>query len=99
MGSKSVVGPEQRKKPALDAVAGAVAGAVSRFVVGPLDVVKIRMQVQLEPVRRGVPSKYTGVGQAIRCVLRDEGIVVRPESSALLLSVAASRFTMRCAEC
>jgi len=26
---------------------GALAGAISRFVVGPLDVVKIRVQVQL----------------------------------------------------
>lgn len=32
---------------ALDAAAGALAGAISRFVVGPLDVVKIRFQVQL----------------------------------------------------
>ena len=34
--------------PARDAVAGAFAGAAARVVVGPLDVVKIRLQVQLE---------------------------------------------------
>ena len=32
-----------------DMVAGAVAGAVARFVVAPLDVVKIRFQVGLPP--------------------------------------------------
>jgi solute carrier family 25 (mitochondrial thiamine pyrophosphate transporter), member 19 len=60
----------------LDAMAGALAGAVSRLVVGPLDVVKIRMQVQLEPVAVGAPSKYTGVWQALRQILADEGVKV-----------------------
>jgi hypothetical protein len=61
----------------LDATAGALAGAVSRLVVGPLDVVKIRMQVQLEPVAVGALSKYTGVWQALRQILAEEGIKVR----------------------
>jgi hypothetical protein len=68
---------EPNKRAGLDAIAGALAGAVSRVVVGPLDVVKIRMQVQREPVRAGTVSKYTGIGQAIRCILREEGISVR----------------------
>ena len=34
--------------PLRDAIAGAFAGAAARVVVGPLDVVKIRLQVQLE---------------------------------------------------
>ena len=66
-----------RKRAGLDATAGALAGAVSRLVVGPLDVVKIRMQVQLEPVRRGALSKYTGVGQALKRILVEEGVTVR----------------------
>jgi Mitochondrial carrier protein len=74
-----------KKQIGLDAVAGGLAGAVSRFVVGPLDVVKIRMQVQLEPVRRGGASKYTGVAQAVRCVLREEGVRVRPGPCRLLV--------------
>lgn len=78
--------PKSRKRAGLDAVAGALSGAVSRFVVGPLDVVKIRMQVQIEPVRKGGAAKYTGVQQALRCILREEGIAVR---IALVLTQAA----------
>jgi solute carrier family 25 (mitochondrial thiamine pyrophosphate transporter), member 19 len=59
------------------AAAGGLAGAVSRLVVGPLDVVKIRMQVQLEPIRQGANSKYYGVVQALSTIVREEGIQVR----------------------
>ncbi len=66
----------------LDATAGAVAGCVQRFVVAPLDVIKIRFQVQVEPVARGaatvsaLPSKYTSVLQAAITIVREEGIKV-----------------------
>lgn len=58
------------------AIAGGLAGAVSRLAVGPLDVVKIRMQVQLEPITQGVNSKYTGIVQALKTIVREEGIQV-----------------------
>ena len=35
-----------RNRAVLDAVAGAAAGCVARFVVGPLDVLKIRFQAR-----------------------------------------------------
>lgn len=35
----------RRQRVALDALAGALAGAISRVIVGPLDVIKIRFQV------------------------------------------------------
>lgn len=35
------------RRSGLDAISGAIAGMVSRFVVGPLDVIKIRFQVQV----------------------------------------------------
>ena len=36
-----------RNRAVLDAVAGATAGCVARFVVGPLDVLKIRFQASI----------------------------------------------------
>lgn len=64
----------------VSAVAGAISGAVSRFLVGPLDVMKIRFQVQLEPISvignagRGVHSKYTSLHQAFVTILKEEGM-------------------------
>eukprot|EP00850_Spirogloea_muscicola_P013582 SM000093S24393 [mRNA] locus=s93:25680:27935:- [translate_table: standard] len=73
-------------RPLVDTIAGAAAGAAARVVVSPLDVIKIRFQVQLEPTGRrllrqdrsavaaAVASKYTGVLQAAREIYREEGI-------------------------
>ena len=72
------------RRPAyVDAAAGALAGVVARFVVQPLDVLKIRFQVQVEPIRRGgaaaaAQSKYTGLRQALASIVREEGIRVLP---------------------
>lgn len=72
----------QLKRAVIDATAGAIAGGISRTVTSPLDVIKIRFQVQLEPttswalVRRNLsgPSKYTGMVQATKDIFRDEGL-------------------------
>ncbi|XP_010524706.1 PREDICTED: mitochondrial thiamine pyrophosphate carrier-like [Tarenaya hassleriana] len=74
--------PGQIKRALIDASAGAISGAISRTVTSPLDVIKIRFQVQLEPTTswalvRGnlsVASKYTGVLQASRDIFREEGL-------------------------
>ncbi|KAG2497711.1 hypothetical protein HYH03_004448 [Edaphochlamys debaryana] len=82
----------------IDASAGAIAGAIARFLTGPLDVVKIRFQVQLEPIagaqaqaqREGLRrSKYTGFGQALTTIVREEGIqgLWRGTVPGLLLTV------------
>lgn len=54
-------------------VAGVVSGVVTRCVCQPLDVLKIRFQLQVDPIkkRRG---KYHGMTQASRLILREEGV-------------------------
>ncbi|KAL5121360.1 mitochondrial thiamine pyrophosphate transporter [Pleosporales sp. CAS-2024a] len=62
------------------AVAGAVAGLVSRFVIAPLDVVKIRLQLQIhslsEPAScRGLSGPvYKGTLRTLARIGRDEGL-------------------------
>ncbi|MED6159971.1 hypothetical protein PIB30_047130 [Stylosanthes scabra] len=74
--------PSQLKRAMIDSSAGAISGAISRTVTSPLDVIKIRFQVQLEPtsswtlLRKEIsaPSKYTGMLQACKDIFREEGI-------------------------
>ncbi|PNH02737.1 putative mitochondrial thiamine pyrophosphate carrier [Tetrabaena socialis] len=68
----------------IDASAGAIAGCIARFITGPLDVIKIRFQVQLEPIMgagTGGPSKYTGFGQALTTIVREEGVQAAPSAA------------------
>ena len=62
-----------------EATAGAFAGAVSRVVISPLDVIKIRFQIQREATsssaRAAASGKYRGVAQALSCIVREEGVV------------------------
>ncbi|KAG5236122.1 hypothetical protein OIU76_010943 [Salix suchowensis] len=79
---ETAAGGGQIKRALIDATAGAIAGGISRAVTSPLDVIKIRFQVQLEPtslwalVRSNVtaPSKYTGMLQATKDIFREEGL-------------------------
>ncbi|XP_061370569.1 mitochondrial thiamine diphosphate carrier 2-like [Gastrolobium bilobum] len=74
--------PSQMKRAMIDASAGAISGGISRTVTSPLDVIKIRFQVQLEPtsswslIRKdsSTTSKYTGIIQASKDIFREEGI-------------------------
>ena len=58
-----------------NALAGGVSGIVARLVTTPLDVVKIRFQLQEEAInRRNASSKYTGITQTLRTIVQEEGI-------------------------
>ena len=72
-----------------EALAGASAGALSRFVVAPLDVLKIRFQLQREPIGRGEKGLYRSVPQAVGLLLREEGLrtLWRGNASAMALWV------------
>lgn len=60
------------------AAAGVASGVVVRLVVSPLDVLKIRFQLQREPTwtTLGAPSTstYRGVRQALVRIVREEGV-------------------------
>lgn len=61
-------------------VAGAVAGLVSRFVIAPLDVIKIRLQLQIHSlsdplsVRNISGPVYKGTLGTLKQILREEGV-------------------------
>lgn len=55
-------------------VAGSVSGLVTRALISPLDVIKIRFQLQIERLSRSDPgAKYHGILQAGRQILQEEG--------------------------
>lgn len=67
----------------VDAIAGAISGCISRFVVGPLDVIKIRFQIQIEPMHETLNKrhgKYHSVWQALRTIKKEEGLIVTPSN-------------------
>ncbi|XP_062307907.1 mitochondrial thiamine pyrophosphate carrier [Osmerus eperlanus] len=57
------------------ALAGSAAGMVTRALISPLDVIKIRFQLQIERVSsRQREGKYWGLYQASRSILTEEGL-------------------------
>lgn len=62
---------EPRLRPSQDLFCGALAGCSARMVVAPLDVLKIRFQVQSET--RGL-YRYASMGSALRSIIAHEGL-------------------------
>lgn len=57
------------------ALAGSAAGMVTRALISPFDVIKIRFQLQIERVSSQKPEgKYHGIFQACRCIYTEEGL-------------------------
>ncbi|XP_037956574.1 mitochondrial thiamine pyrophosphate carrier-like [Teleopsis dalmanni] len=62
------------------AVSGALSGCLTRTLTQPFDVLKIRFQLQLEPLKTSknsnilISSKYTSLLQASRLIYKEEGI-------------------------
>ncbi|OJD10388.1 mitochondrial thiamine pyrophosphate carrier 1, partial [Emergomyces pasteurianus Ep9510] len=60
--------------------AGATAGLVSRFCIAPLDVVKIRLQLQVHSLSDPISHRdikgpiYKGTLSTLKSIFRDEGI-------------------------
>jgi solute carrier family 25 thiamine pyrophosphate transporter 19 len=46
---------------------------MTRAIIQPLDVLKIRFQLQEEPLRGKTKGKYTGVCQSIKLIFTEEG--------------------------
>ncbi|XP_078164851.1 mitochondrial thiamine diphosphate carrier 2-like isoform X2 [Carex rostrata] len=73
----------QLNRALVDTLAGAIAGGISRTVTSPLDVIKIRFQVQLEPTTTWTllqkemyrSSKYRGILQTTKEIFREEGLL------------------------
>lgn len=63
---------ESKTTVSQSAFAGAFAGSFTRAVAQPLDVLKIRFQLQLEPIKPG--SKYSSILQASKAIIKEEGI-------------------------
>ncbi|KAH7482494.1 hypothetical protein PRIC1_006884 [Phytophthora ramorum] len=53
----------------------AVAGATASFLTNPLDLIKLRLQVQRAYVTEGSPAAYRGIVDGLTQVIRTEGVL------------------------
>ncbi|XP_023724089.1 mitochondrial thiamine pyrophosphate carrier isoform X4 [Cryptotermes secundus] len=68
--------PEAKKKLSKGehGMAGAISGGLTRFLCQPFDVIKIRFQLQVEPLSHACrEAKYWSVSQAAHRIVKEEG--------------------------
>lgn len=62
-----------------DMLAGSISGGMTRMIIAPLDVLKIRFQVQVSPSLKGeirhTKYHYSGIIDSVQTILRKEGIL------------------------
>lgn len=56
------------------ALSGATSGFLTRALCQPFDVVKIRLQLQVEPVSNVSTAKYKSLVQTVSLICREEGV-------------------------
>ena len=68
-------------KPWQHAMSGAIAGLTSRLIIAPLDLIKIRLQLQPEKkssiLRYDTSAKYSGLWNTFKLIIKEEGLRVR----------------------
>ncbi|EDV37232.1 uncharacterized protein Dana_GF11531 [Drosophila ananassae] len=74
----------------MQALGGGTAGAVTRFLTQPFDVLKIRFQMQVEPLGEHKASKYRGVMHAFKALYVEEGFrgLMRGHNAGQVLSIS-----------
>ncbi|XP_074599167.1 mitochondrial thiamine pyrophosphate carrier-like [Brevipalpus obovatus] len=66
----------KESKNSESAVAGATSGFITRFFIQPLDVLKIRFQLQVEPISHSsLSSKYRSNLHCLSCIVKEEGFI------------------------
>jgi Mitochondrial carrier protein len=55
-------------------MAGGISGFCTRALTQPLDCIKVRHQLQLEPIKQGSTAKYTSTLQTLVLMFKEEGV-------------------------
>lgn len=55
-------------------LAGGLSGFLTRAFTQPLDCIKVRHQLQIEPIQKNVGAKYTSTSQTLILMFKEEGI-------------------------